>query len=108
MRLRCLSDFSGSESSWHRDSCLLPGPASWLQSSCALGSVCPAVLGTRKLPLILYPTAGDAAADVPAKVDEKAKDDKGKAAAEAEAAPKPVVKPRRDRKVLHVLKGCAV
>lgn len=38
---------------------------------------------------------GDAAA---AKATDKAGDDKGKGAAEAEAAPKPVVKPRRDRK----------
>ncbi|DBA69521.1 TPA: hypothetical protein ACH3X2_012722 [Trebouxia sp. C0005] len=38
---------------------------------------------------------GDAAAP---KATEKAGDDKSKAAAEAEAAPKPVVKPRRDRK----------
>ena len=41
-------------------------------------------------------TAGDAAA----KATEKAGDDKSKTAAEAEAAPKPVVKPRRDRKVI--------
>ena len=58
---------------------------------------------------MLYTTAGEsAAADVPAKLDEKAKEDKGKAAAEAEVAPKPVVKPRRDRKVLLVPTGCAV
>ncbi|KAA6426815.1 MAG: hypothetical protein FRX49_03140 [Trebouxia sp. A1-2] len=39
--------------------------------------------------------ARDAAAP---KATEKAGDDESKAAAEAEAAPKPVVKPRRDRK----------
>ncbi|DBB01072.1 TPA: hypothetical protein ACH3X1_000969 [Trebouxia sp. C0004] len=46
--------------------------------------------------------ADDAAAspgDAAAKATEKADDDKSKAAAEAEAAPKLVVKPRRDRKV---------
>ncbi|KAL0047032.1 hypothetical protein WJX82_004759 [Trebouxia sp. C0006] len=45
--------------------------------------------------------ADDAAAspgDAAAKAAGKAGDDKGKAAAAAEAAPKPVVKPRRDRK----------
>jgi len=43
------------------------------------------------------------AGDAVAKATEKAGDDKGKAAAEAEAAPKPVVKPRRDRKVLIII-----
>lgn len=44
--------------------------------------------------------ATDAVTGAPAKAGDKAAGDKGKAA-EAEAAPKAVVKPRRDRKVRH-------